>query len=283
MASTAHHAPSARAWVLANAKAMHAAAASTITRMASPVDHDAVASSTISNATAAEQPALRLRPRRRRYRRSVGPVIVMGRHSREKRRAQCARRWAFEERPACRPPLAGFGTATAGGAASTAGWTRAAGLGGTMGSEAADEACVTAPVATEPDGAMWAFSAMRPATIRPPITTKYFRISITSPWARKDRRTPLVAAAAGLVHFRSGRAPGCVAVRLRGGWRRGNGFEPPSRAVHARALPIELPCRRSDSYPLRPRRSVQNCTPARAATPGRRLRDATPEAAETGS
>ena len=23
-------------------------------------------------------------------------------------------------------------------------------------------------------------------------------------------------------------------------WRRGNGFEPPSRAVHARALPIEL-------------------------------------------
>ena len=85
-----------------------------------------------------------------------------------------------------------------------------------MGSEAADEACVTAPVATESDGAMWAFSAMRPATIRPPITTKYFRISITSPWARKDRRTPLVAAAAGLVHFRFGRAPGCVAVRLRG-------------------------------------------------------------------
>ena len=142
---------------------------------------------------------------------------------------------------------------------------RAAGLGGTMGSEAADEACVTAPVATEPDGAMWAFSAMRPATIRPPITTKYFRISITSPWARKDRRTPLVAAAAGLVHFRSGRALGCVAVRLRGGWRRGNGFEPPSRAVHARALPIELPCRRSDSYPPRPRRSVQNCSPASAA------------------
>src|SRR3981081_1289511 len=26
-------------------------------------------------------------------------------------------------------------------------------------------------------------------------------------------------------------------------WRRGNGFEPPSRAVHTRALPIELPCR----------------------------------------
>ena len=25
-------------------------------------------------------------------------------------------------------------------------------------------------------------------------------------------------------------------------WRRGNGFEPPSRAVHTRALPIELPC-----------------------------------------
>jgi hypothetical protein len=46
------------------------------------------------------------------------------------------------------------------------------------------------------------------------------------------------------------------------GWRRGNGFEPPSRAVHARALPIELPCRRSDSYLPRPRRSVQNCTPA---------------------
>ena len=76
---------------------------------------------------------------------------------------------------------------------------------------------------------------------------------------------------------------GCVAIGLGGGWRRGNGFEPPSRAVHARALPIELPCRRSDSYPLRPRRSVQNCTPARAATPGRRLRDATPEAAEIGS
>ena len=108
------------------------------------------------------------------------------------------------------PALGRFGTATAGGGASTAGWTRAAGLGGTMGSEAADEACVTAPVATEPDGAMWAFSAMRPATIRPPITTKYFRISITSPWARKDRRTPLVAAAAGLVHFRSSRALGAL-------------------------------------------------------------------------
>ena len=26
------------------------------------------------------------------------------------------------------------------------------------------------------------------------------------------------------------------------GWRRGNGFEPPSRVVHTRALPIELPC-----------------------------------------
>ena len=25
-------------------------------------------------------------------------------------------------------------------------------------------------------------------------------------------------------------------------WRRGNGFEPPSRAVHTRPLPIELPC-----------------------------------------
>ena len=25
-------------------------------------------------------------------------------------------------------------------------------------------------------------------------------------------------------------------------WRRGNGFEPPSRAFHTRALPIELPC-----------------------------------------
>src|SRR6266576_3681183 len=30
---------------------------------------------------------------------------------------------------------------------------------------------------------------------------------------------------------------------LKRSWRRGNGFEPPSRAVHTRALPIELPCR----------------------------------------
>jgi hypothetical protein len=35
---------------------------------------------------------------------------------------------------------------------------------------------------------MWAFNAMRPATISPPTTTKYFRTSITTPWARKDRR-----------------------------------------------------------------------------------------------
>src|SRR6185295_8866324 len=84
---------------------------------------------------------------------------------------------------------------------------------------------------------------MRPATIRAPITIKYFRISITSPWARKDRRTPLVAAMAGLVHFRSGRARGMR--RLQGDGGGGNGFEPPSRAVHARALPIELPCRPS--------------------------------------
>ena len=30
---------------------------------------------------------------------------------------------------------------------------------------------------------------------------------------------------------------------LKRSWRRGNGFEPPSRAVHTRALPIQLPCR----------------------------------------
>ena len=57
----------------------------------------------------------------------------------------------------------------------------------------------------------------------------------------------------------------CAWVRCRPlarGWRRGNGFEPPSRAVHARALPIELPCRQSESYRPRPRRSIQNCTPA---------------------
>src|ERR1700704_1129021 len=33
-------------------------------------------------------------------------------------------------------------------------------------------------------------------------------------------------------------------------WRRGNGFEPPSRAVHARALPIELPCRAKNHPPV---------------------------------
>jgi hypothetical protein len=48
-----------------------------------------------------------------------------------------------------------------------------------MASDAALEACVTAAAETEPDGAMWAFNAMRPAT---------FRTSITNPWARKDRR-----------------------------------------------------------------------------------------------
>ena len=77
---------------------------------------------------------------------------------------------------------------------------------------------------TEPDGAMWAFSAMRPATIRPPITTKYFRTSITSPWARKDRRTPLVAAAAGLVHSAPAvawvRAVACEGELAAGEWFR---------------------------------------------------------------
>ena len=57
-----------------------------------------------------------------------------------------------------------------------------------MASDAALEAWVTAAAETEPDGAMWAFNAMRPATISPPTTTKYFRTSITTPWARKDRR-----------------------------------------------------------------------------------------------
>jgi hypothetical protein len=81
--SRAHYAPSARAWVLANANAMHAAAASMITRMAYlPLTDDAVASCTISNATTAEQPAWRLRARRRRYRGSFGPVIDMGPRSR---------------------------------------------------------------------------------------------------------------------------------------------------------------------------------------------------------
>ena len=57
-----------------------------------------------------------------------------------------------------------------------------------MASEAADEEWVTAAAEAEPDGAMWAFNAIRPATIRPPTTRKYFRTSITTPWARKDRR-----------------------------------------------------------------------------------------------
>ncbi len=69
-----------------------------------------------------------------------------------------------------------------------------------MASEAADEEWVTAAAEAEPDGAMWAFNAIRPATIRPPTTRKYFRTSITSPWAREDRRNHLVAAAAVLVH-----------------------------------------------------------------------------------
>ena len=35
------------------------------------------------------------------------------------------------------------------------------------------------------------------------------------------------------------------------GWRRGNGFEPPSRVVHTRALPIELPCQSPSRLALR--------------------------------
>ena len=132
-------------------------------------------------------------------------------------------------------------------------------------------------------GAMWAFSAMRPATIRPPITTKYLRISITSPLGPQGPPHSISRGSGRVGSFSLRPCAWVRCRRLRGGWRRGNGFEPPSRAVHARALPIELPCRRSDNYPLRPCRSVQNCTPASAPTPGRRLRDATPEAAEIGS
>ena len=94
----------------------------------------------------------------------------------------------------------GAGFVAAGGATSTAGSTTTAGLGGTMASEAVLDASVTAAAATEPDGARWALSAIRPATIREPTTTKYFRMSIIPPLGPLDRRISLVARAADLVH-----------------------------------------------------------------------------------
>jgi hypothetical protein len=41
----------------------------------------------------------------------------------------------------------------------------------------------------------------------------------------------------------------------------GNGFEPPSRAVHARALPIELPCRAVGSYKKAPPKRAGHISP----------------------
>lgn len=87
----------------------------------------------------------------------------------------------------------GAGFVAAGRATSTAGSTTTAGLGGTMASEAVLDAWVTAAAATEPDGARWALSAMRPATIREPTTTKYFKMSIIPPLGPLDRRISLVA------------------------------------------------------------------------------------------
>src|SRR6476620_1332914 len=42
-----------------------------------------------------------------------------------------------------------------------------------------------------------------------------------------------------------------LGMMILNGWRRGNGFEPPSRAVHTRALPIELPCQGRSRLDLR--------------------------------
>jgi hypothetical protein len=66
----------------------------------------------------------------------------------------------------------------------------------------------------------------------------------------------LVAATVGLVQSNPRSEVALSALGEVGGG--GNGFEPPSRAVHTRALPIELPCRRT-----RQRRSVQNCSPSK--------------------
>ena len=73
--------------------------------------------------------------------------------------------------------------------------------------------------------------------------------------------------------------PGAWMRGLQGDGGGGNGFEPPSRAVHARALPIELPCRPS-TVTSPARAGLVKIAHARARPARRQMRR--PEAAGTG-
>jgi hypothetical protein len=59
---------------------------------------------------------------------------------------------------------------------------------------------------------------------------------------RRRRVMPSTVFGVSLLRVRRVMCPNSSVGESRMRWRRGNGFEPPSRAVHTRALPIELPC-----------------------------------------